>query len=88
MYYSTRYTYTTNADRLALVKLKHLLLRKQNKELYRIFDMQRIQIAVTMLQHQLQSANIPHSIPERLLVKEISQQYSLECRAGSFSLTL
>ena len=35
---------------------------KELKELYRICDRQRIQIAVTTLRRQLQSANISHSI--------------------------
>ena len=59
------YTYATNADKLVLVKL----IRKQNKDLYRICDRQQIQIAVTTLRHQLQIANISHSIQERLFVK-------------------
>ena len=46
-----------------------IISRKQNKELYRICDRQRIQIAVTTLRHQLQSANISHSIQEKMLAK-------------------
>ena len=38
-------------------------------ELYRIFDRQWFQIAVTMLRHQLQSENVFHSIKEMLLFK-------------------
>ena len=55
--------------KLALVKLKLLLIRKEITELYRICDMQRFQIAVTALCRQLQSTDIYHSIKEMMLYK-------------------
>ena len=48
--------------KIAFVKLKELLIRKEITELYRICYRQRFQIAAKTLCRQLQSAHISHSI--------------------------
>ena len=87
-----------------LYMLKNYLWSNQNrdyldkkKELYRICDRQRIQIAVKTVHHQLQSANISNSIQERLPFKvdyvcKLTQReqqchFSLQCKCLSFPHT-